>query len=310
MKYASFDQKLDHVPAGWNDRLHFFKYMSCSTAKIVLKNRTIRYSSPKFLNDPFDIQFYMDIKNKKEDIKDASLDSLWRVYSGDSLPNHNNIVGFIFSRMKGCFPRITREKFIEEFSSAFDDGFEAMLSVLPSINDKSSRIIENNKMLCLTSRPDNVLMWSHYADGHKGVVLRFRSIPALDTPYGLAKPINYVSDIPSLLDLDQLVGIFSGTASILEAGILDRILYTKSDIWSYEQEWRLSAGLGREPSAYFEDNPFGRNDVDGIIFGLRTSDDDKRELTDLASTYPNVEFMKSARSMSDFRVWIEPLNST
>ena len=38
-----------------HERQSFFKYMPLSTAKIVLKNSTLRWSSPSLLNDPFDV---------------------------------------------------------------------------------------------------------------------------------------------------------------------------------------------------------------------------------------------------------------
>jgi len=38
-----------------HDRRSFFKYTSAATAKLVLNNRTLRWSSPSLFNDPFDI---------------------------------------------------------------------------------------------------------------------------------------------------------------------------------------------------------------------------------------------------------------
>jgi hypothetical protein len=38
-----------------HERQSFFKYMSAATARIVLTNRTIRWSSPVLFNDPFDV---------------------------------------------------------------------------------------------------------------------------------------------------------------------------------------------------------------------------------------------------------------
>src|SRR6266446_7525436 len=38
-----------------HDRQSFFKYMPASTAKVVLENGTLRWSSPVLFNDPFDV---------------------------------------------------------------------------------------------------------------------------------------------------------------------------------------------------------------------------------------------------------------
>lgn len=307
MNATIFDSTLTYVPHGWNDRIHFFKYMSASTAKLVLKNRTLRYSRPNLLNDPFDIQFNMEIKANPADVKALALEKLWRVYDEQIVSDSNNILGILIRALRHQIPVMSHDNFVREFSSSFDDGFANMLATLPSVHRDARNLIQRSKILCLTIRPDNVLMWSHYSDNHKGVVLRFRSIPAFDTPYGLAKPIRYIDSVPPLLDAEQLAGIFSGTLSIQDAGILDRTVYTKFTAWSYEQEWRLSAGQGREPDRDFEDCLFGRNDIDGIIFGLRTSQADKDELISLTSRYPNISIMNASRSMSDFILNIEEI---
>lgn len=38
-----------------HDRRFFYKYMTAETARIVLANRTLRWSCPVLFNDPFDI---------------------------------------------------------------------------------------------------------------------------------------------------------------------------------------------------------------------------------------------------------------
>ena len=38
-----------------HDRKSFFKYMSAATARAVLTNHTLRWSSPVLFNDPFDV---------------------------------------------------------------------------------------------------------------------------------------------------------------------------------------------------------------------------------------------------------------
>ena len=42
-------------PNRLHERISFFKYMPASTAKVVLDNSTLRWSSPSLFNDPFDV---------------------------------------------------------------------------------------------------------------------------------------------------------------------------------------------------------------------------------------------------------------
>ena len=81
----SFDDRLPVVREGSkNDRVHFFKYMSEGTAKIVLKNRTLRWSTTSQLNDPFEMQFDLSLKADKALVKERVLEQLWALYSGAS----------------------------------------------------------------------------------------------------------------------------------------------------------------------------------------------------------------------------------
>jgi hypothetical protein len=69
-------------PRHWrHDRDHFYKYMSISTAKAVLGNRSLKWSPASDFNDPFDMQFdlHLDFDADelvhicKEDTKDILL---------------------------------------------------------------------------------------------------------------------------------------------------------------------------------------------------------------------------------------------
>ncbi len=87
--------------------------------------------------------------------------------------------------------------------------------------------------MCFSRNWDNLLLWSHYGDSHKGVCLGF-DIPERDprdpdTPYG--------TDVlyqPNLLQIRRLQDL---------PDIADRLPRTKHESWSYEQEVRMFIGL-------------------------------------------------------------------
>jgi len=290
------DARIESVPAGWhNDRLHFFKYMTASTAKIVLENRTLRWSTASLLNDPFDMQFDMTIDIDRDKFQKAVMEKTWGLYASDQPIPAANELGIMMELLRRSPEKLSKEEFYEEFGAATFEGYDRMLAAIPKTNEDARPHIETNKVLSLTTAPNNNLMWTHYADGHSGVVLRFRSIPELDSPYGMAKPMNYVDEVPHLFSEEELVDIAAGISNIDVRAILDKIIYTKSSDYSYEREWRISTGSGRTADP-FEDIPFGLNELDGIVFGLNTSDVDRAEIEALAAKYPNVEFMHTARA--------------
>ena len=92
------------------------------------------------------------------------------------------------------------------------------------IDENLRRKIYNNKKtlrLCsLTKNSNNFLMWSHYADGHKGIAIGVR----IDENAFKVKDIEYIPNLryyDNTIDLDAI-----------------NILSTKINLWSYEEEVR------------------------------------------------------------------------
>ncbi len=82
-------------------------------------------------------------------------------------------------------------------------------------------------VFCLSAISDNLLMWSHYADSHKGICVGFNPQKLIDSicPTWVA-PIQYSFEYPKI--------------SILEhpEQILEILLFNKSIDWHYEKEIR------------------------------------------------------------------------
>jgi hypothetical protein len=81
-------------------------------------------------------------------------------------------------------------------------------------------------VLCLTTKPDNLLMWAHYASNHSGICIGFDSgLP----PFDAAREVKYAEERPSVAVLHQ---------DRPYAEVLEQVLFTKSRHWEYEAEWR------------------------------------------------------------------------
>ncbi|HEY4313817.1 MAG TPA: DUF2971 domain-containing protein [Pirellulales bacterium] len=86
---------------------------------------------------------------------------------------------------------------------------------------------------CFSATADCLLMWGHYANGHRGFCLEFN----MDRDAKLGLPpmeVDYPPDnsIP-VLDTDRLM---SGDLTDKE---LIRLWLVKSNCWAYENEWRI-----------------------------------------------------------------------
>jgi Protein of unknown function (DUF2971) len=84
-------------------------------------------------------------------------------------------------------------------------------------------------LLSLSSVPDNILMWSHYSSNHTGFVVGLDAKSLFeDYDFDYIEPIIYQSKYPTITGLDETTAQFH------------KKFFHKSDLWSYENEWRIS----------------------------------------------------------------------
>lgn len=107
-------------------------------------------------------------------------------------------------------------------------------------------------ILCLSETNKNILMWSHYANSHKGIVIGldpkiiWRTTTSSNIG-GLIEPVKYEKDYP-------MVNYFKN-----QKGVIDKWLFTKYEEWEYEKEWRAiyKPGLTQFPKEIIQSVYFG-----------------------------------------------------
>jgi hypothetical protein len=100
-----------------------------------------------------------------------------------------------------------------------------------AVNETVAGFKGNTALLCFSRNWDNLLLWSHYADSHAGVCLGF-DIPDSQPGGGYHMDVNYQ---PNLLQVRN--------ASDVNYEFMNKLLRTKHECWSYEQEVRLFVQL-------------------------------------------------------------------
>jgi tetratricopeptide (TPR) repeat protein len=147
-------------------------------------------------------------------------------------------------------------------------------------NDKT-KFFERIHVRCFSHVPNqigadskelsNTLLWSHYADGHKGFAIGYsfkRSLFSKNPELFLGK-VNY-SDSLNYYKEDKF---------ILETGLLE-----KGQQWEYENEYRLinlanQSDIGKRSIVYYEADI----EVVSITFGINSSLPDRKKLYELLS---------------------------
>ncbi len=170
--------------------------MRFSRAQQAIENQELYFSRPEDFNDPFDLHTGLidhSINPKRAEILAS------RFYDG------NDREGFLIY-MESI---VQKSKETEEYSRKIFG------------EDR-----ENAGIGCFTRNPNVTLMWSHYADCHKGICLGFNIDPVNNDPLFLIQPITYLSKIESKSYVEG------------RAEALYHWVFTKSSVWAYEEEIR------------------------------------------------------------------------
>jgi hypothetical protein len=160
-----------------------------------LKGDSLQFSSRQKFNDPFDCRPGFKLTGGKE------LDKF--------LHKKYKKLGF-----KGAdrFKKVSEAKHIAGTVNSFS-----------SISIDS--VLDQVGVLCLATEWNNSLMWSHYADHHKGICVGFHS--NIDV-FKIAFPVAYQDEFPVILRPED------DTDTMFNKGFL-----RKAKCWEYEREWRI-----------------------------------------------------------------------
>lgn len=154
----------------------------------------------------------------------------------------------------------------------------------PSYKQISENFFSFHGAISFTESKSNLLMWSHYADEHKGVVLGFNKNYSF---FKDLKRVKYDSIIPDELITD---------IDINDNNSFLQLFYLKSDEWIYEKEHRIVKDL-IDSECYFDSEKKqvvrNRNDASpdwihffvvpykallAVYFGCRMKNDEKRRI--------------------------------
>lgn len=157
------------------------------------------------------------------------------------------------------------------------DNFDSDPESLKKFMDKNSAGITSDintqyRVCCLTTKPDNSLMWSHYAEKHTGVCLEFE---VQNEVFSTAVKVEYQTEYPP----------FQMTAAAVGTNV--KALTTKSQDWGYEEEYRLIALEKSKlsiPGMLSADGNWltiPENSLLGIITGCQMDDTHKKQIEEL-----------------------------
>ncbi|MBQ8771667.1 MAG: DUF2971 domain-containing protein [Clostridia bacterium] len=166
-----------------------------------------------------------------------------------------------------------------QLDGELDDIKTKITSAIQSIKDK---INEMFGISCFARRNDNILMWSHYANKHTGFCVEYdlsklKSQEAMLMLY----PVIYSNKRPllplSMFDFSDIKNVKVVEGALPYAEIVESLL-TKSDIWSYEEEWRIIHTLNN-----LDDQKLYEDIITGVYLGANINADDEKLIIEKAT---------------------------
>lgn len=174
---------------------------------------------------------------------------------------------------------------IKDYEGRIEETRQRMISLVetyfPILSETSKRY---SAIACFSESIESVLMWSHYANSHKGFALEYNFRPILEQPIknvGLF-PVVYSEERLDISDYIayEFLRIWGIPAKMPDIAASIKNALWKSDIWAYEKEWRMIDSTPRdiidERASAIHYNPVA------IYYGRHMSSDDKKKLHELA----------------------------
>lgn len=247
----------------------------------VLENGVIRFTQPTALNDPFET--YPCFKSLEQ--------SLRRRY----------------------------QRVVDSFEGRAEFGATLILSLtLPNKVRQSISALQRDIsveicILSLTKKRNNLLMWSHYANSHRGFVLGFDSAHPFfqGKQHKLIMPVKDVKYSPKR----RVMPPFEKVAASEE--LAEIFAYTKSDHWSYEDELRMvahpsaadSVAKGGDGSKIYL-YKFPSDCLKEIILGHLMPQGLRSKISQLVATqFPHAELFEARLNDSEFELDIVPFTN-
>jgi hypothetical protein len=240
-----------------------YRYYSVANVESLLKYGKVFFPVPADFNDPFDCRFNFFFKASR--VKRLRYARELAQEKGKDLPKHE---------------RKRRERMGVSIRS-----YE--LTQPRFLDHMSTRV----GILSFAERYDNLLMWSHYADSHKGLCIEFDwTAEPLHTS---ALRVQYSHEYPEV-DFFRVAEARERGGPDAEAVFRDfvnKAYFTKSPDWQYEAEWRVA-----DPIKGRGVRPFPPEAITRIFLGCRLKPEDRERVLQWVESGPTNPHLLQARA--------------
>ncbi len=269
-----------------------------------LKMDTVWLNAPSNYNDPFECVVYTDIEKVKPFFYKTNDKILnYKIFEKHQMPDDlEKAIIKELDEVIGPFLLETKSEFNQDkmnnLDSILDKSFKKIANI---IVQKFNRSVQETMKTCsFCEHFDSILMWSHYADCHKGFCIEYdlNQWQKDDIRRRLLYPVIYQNELFDFTDyLIQSIGYkkFNNLYAIISCA-------TKSDQWKYEKEWRMIFNVG--PG--FNEDDYRMNCQKRVILGCRMDEDYKKEVISICQAN-KLEICQAKVSLKKYELEFEDI---
>jgi hypothetical protein len=251
--------------------------------KRILTDKEIFLANAGMFNDPFDLAIPKRYDKLTESDK----------------------VGLLYSFLKQEKPSKSDNEVFQIIAEKITKGYFNDPAYWNKPNEDSLTDIKERHGVFPTAKcNDNLLMWSHYADFHRGFVVGFKSTELVDflqstyaneeLNFGLFE-VDYTNKFP-------VIKPSADKSEIVNNSFIR--MTTKSHHWSYEEEYRYIVA-GRTNAVFSIDEEL----YEEIVLGCKMNPNTKKDILKVVDkNFPKIKIFETIQDKTAFKIHIKQIN--
>lgn len=311
-----------------------YKYVTPDRVDI-LENKKIRFTQPGSLNDPFEtspvinaivdsdqigdtIEGFFDLATSDQDEFSRLYEqTLEEVFEEHDIPEEYQSLVRQYSAKEAL--RLGKAIATPLMEAALSLEFDGVKREVPQLLQES--LSSELGILSLAEKPDNLLMWSHYAGCHEGFLIGFDATHSFFDQRKSSKDlirklekVQYSKTRPEFEGID-----FNKPEAQQAEKIASTFFFTKSEHWEYEEEWRMVQSLEHADTEFEADGEriclfsVPEDAFSEIVVGARMNDERRDHLIDVIKSevaFGHVDISQAAVDSKEFQLSITSVTDT
>ena len=288
----------------WDPNRVLYKYLDAEGALKTIDGCSVKCTSPYAFNDPYDTTTELRLGFDIADLPDIIAKQIEDFVFSDAPQTIEapTDLGLAILSLRKIGPGLVKGLRLDSSAPSVAAVLNDMIQQLESDKKSWRDFLRTWRIFCLSKRNDNLLLWAHYADSHRGVVIGFKCVPEEDSCFCVAEPVRYLSEIPVMATPAEWFRDVTGIQQIdIPSRLLDLTL-AKSDEWKYEEEFRyVLPALNPVSNPNYDIRAISPSEVHSVYFGCRIDSLVRSKLMDkLKGNYPHVRIFQAKQSTERF----------